>query len=384
MLSKEDYQKIVNRLMYILGKNINIMDINGIIIASGDEGRIGTLHEGAREAATFKKEVIICDDNKHLYKGSKKGINIPIFNNDEVIGVVGITGEPNEVLGFGKIIKELVELMVQEYENNKFQTFQSRAIENFTKELFKKQAFEKEELSVLKHRAEIVGFNLKTKRYIIVLDIITFNSYINANSLNEFDVQQIKQSIIDDIKLKLSKKDIIYNISEDRFVIITQNENPLDLSRGIQKEIYNKYKLKFNIGIGKECQDVEDYYISFTIANKLIKIGRILNEEILYYKDSLLYLMLDDVPEYIKKLYINELKTNCFDLNKNVELLTTLKVYFETGMNIKETAARLYVHTNTIKYRLDKIEKMCNVNIKDPFECMKIYFYIALKQISSS
>ncbi|WDC84780.1 helix-turn-helix domain-containing protein [Caloramator sp. mosi_1] len=62
--------------------------------------------------------------------------------------------------------------------------------------------------------------------------------------------------------------------------------------------------------------------------------------------------------------------------------MNTLKIYFETGMNIKETAAKLYVHINTIKYRLDKIEQKCNVNIKDPFQCMKLYFYIALKQIS--
>ncbi|WDC84781.1 sugar diacid recognition domain-containing protein [Caloramator sp. mosi_1] len=72
MLTKEDYQKIVNRLMSILGKNINIMDVDGVIIASGDENRIGTLHEGAKEAANRKEEVIIDDDNKNLYRGSKR------------------------------------------------------------------------------------------------------------------------------------------------------------------------------------------------------------------------------------------------------------------------------------------------------------------------
>lgn len=48
MLSHEDYQKIVNRLMNILGKNINIMDTKGVIIASGDSTRIGSFHEGAK------------------------------------------------------------------------------------------------------------------------------------------------------------------------------------------------------------------------------------------------------------------------------------------------------------------------------------------------
>ncbi|WDC85593.1 hypothetical protein PL321_03880 [Caloramator sp. mosi_1] len=156
-------------------------------------------------------------------------------------------------------------------------------------------------MAVLKHRAEIFGFSLKLKRYVIVLDIITFNNYIETYKLNEFDVQQVKQNIIDTIKKKLSNNDIIYNISEDRFVIITQDKNPLYLSQMIQKDIEKKYNLKFNIGIGKECLNIEDYYVSFTIANKLIKIGRILSEEILFYKDWILYLMLDEVPDYIKK-----------------------------------------------------------------------------------
>ncbi|WDC85594.1 sugar diacid recognition domain-containing protein [Caloramator sp. mosi_1] len=54
-----------------------------------------------------------------------------------------MTGEPTEVLGFGKIIKELVELMVQEYENNKFQNYQQRAIESFTKELLKSKVLKR-------------------------------------------------------------------------------------------------------------------------------------------------------------------------------------------------------------------------------------------------
>lgn len=72
MLNNEDYQKIVDKLMNILGKNINIMDTKGMIIASGDKNRIGTIHEGAKIAASKKIDIIIDDKNVDYYKGTKR------------------------------------------------------------------------------------------------------------------------------------------------------------------------------------------------------------------------------------------------------------------------------------------------------------------------
>ena len=79
MLTQKDYQKIVDRLMSILGKNINIMNTEGIIIASGDASRIGSFHEGAKIAASEKADIIINEEDISHYKGVKKGINIPFF-----------------------------------------------------------------------------------------------------------------------------------------------------------------------------------------------------------------------------------------------------------------------------------------------------------------
>ena len=96
ILNKPECQKIVDRVISILGKNINIINSEGIIIASGDKSHVNSFHKGAKLAAFEKKEVIVEDKDLNSYEGCRKGVNLPIYHNDEVLGVVGITGEPSE------------------------------------------------------------------------------------------------------------------------------------------------------------------------------------------------------------------------------------------------------------------------------------------------
>ncbi|MCX7904434.1 MAG: helix-turn-helix domain-containing protein, partial [Caloramator sp.] len=371
MLHNEDYQKIVNKLMNILGKNINIMDTSGIIIASGDSSRIGTIHEGSKMAAFKKTDVIIDDKNINFYKGTKKGINIPIFYNNEVIVVVGITGEPNEIIGYGKIIKELVELMIQEYENKKYETLHFKAMISFIKELINSKSIKEDELEILKGRAELIGFDFKRQKNLIVADIIGFSEFISNNNLKEVEVQELKENIVNFLRKKIEINDVVFNFNEDRFVIVSSHKDPNSFCNYVQSEMVSKFKLKFIFGIGPTCINLSDYYLSFLIANKLIDIGRKTNKDILSYDNYSIELLLNDLNDINKDLYlknyINLLK------NKNNELIKTVKIYFENGMNINEASKNLYIHRNTVIYRINKIKEEFGIDITIPSECMKLY-----------
>jgi carbohydrate diacid regulator len=109
MLTNDVAQQIVNEIIEKLGRNINIMNNQGIIIASGDLQRIGAVHEGALKALESGETFTIYEDN---YKGSKPGINMPILFNSEHVGVVGITGDPDELAEFGALVVTMTELML--------------------------------------------------------------------------------------------------------------------------------------------------------------------------------------------------------------------------------------------------------------------------------
>jgi len=379
MLTQEEYQKIVDRLMSILGKNINIIDTNGIIIASGDSSRIGNLHEAAKIAAKRMQEIIIDDNNIYKFKGVKKGVNIPLCHNDEVIGVVGITGEPQEVAGYGKIIKELVELMIQEYERKKYELFHSRAVAGFAKELFKKSDFDQDEINLIENRAKLVGFDLTKPKTVVVADIIGFSNYIKENNLSELSVQEIKQNIVDFIKSNSDTNDIVFNLNEDRFIILKEGKEIKDYCLKLEKIIFNKFGLNIIFAIGHICYKISDYFSSYMVANKLISIGKKINKKVLCEEDYKLQIILENIPKEDKEYFLKRYGYIIEKIDKNtIELLKTIKTYFECNMNLKETSKKLFVHKNTVIYRLNKFKEIYNIDITKPFECMKLYIAILL------
>lgn len=104
-LDAETARKIADGIMQIISYNVNIMDNTGVIIASGDEARIGTIHQGAVKALSMQKPYIVYKDTEN----ERKGINLPISYNKNVVGVVGISGPVEEVMQIGQIVVVTVE-----------------------------------------------------------------------------------------------------------------------------------------------------------------------------------------------------------------------------------------------------------------------------------
>ena len=117
LLTTELAQPIVNKIMKVIDYNINIMNKNGIIVASGDSLRMNQIHHGAIQVLKIQEEIIIYDIediNRHRLVGTKPGVNLPIHFQKEIIGVVGITDDPNEIYKIAHIVKVTVETLIQQ------------------------------------------------------------------------------------------------------------------------------------------------------------------------------------------------------------------------------------------------------------------------------
>jgi carbohydrate diacid regulator len=112
-IAKTFAMQIVEEISGIIHQHINFIDEHGIIIASTDPSRIDSVHMGAKrlidEGLT---QLIIASD--HEYPGSRKGINLPITVDEKIVGVIGITGEPQDVAKFGEIIRKFTEMTIRD------------------------------------------------------------------------------------------------------------------------------------------------------------------------------------------------------------------------------------------------------------------------------
>jgi len=381
MLSTSDYQNIVERVIGILGKNINIMNTDGIIIASGDDSRIGSFHEIAAVAATESGEIIVSQKQASEFQGVKPGVNLPINFNDKVIGVVGITGNPEDVSGYGKIIKELVELMVQDKQQKKLELFQYRAVRDLIKELIKNSEPKPDEITYLENRASLVGFDLKKERVLLLADIVGFKDYITKNGLSEVEIQEIKQSVIDYIAASNEPQDIVFNLNEDRFIILkTSGRDIYDFCRNKHQRIFNRLAIRTVFSIGSTCLRIQDYHHAYITAVDLLDIANKLgNVFVLSKNDFDMHLLLHKLPKESQADYVNQFGS--MFSNDKCNLLTTVKVFFESGMDMKETTAKLFVHKNTLIYRLNRFKELYNLDPFNPYQCMKIYLGIIMSEI---
>lgn len=90
-------------------RTVNIMDSEGVIIASTESDRIGTLHTGAREVAQTGKELLITTEMLSEYPGAREGYNMPLVCCGEVIGVIGLYGKRSDVTDLAHLLRVYAE-----------------------------------------------------------------------------------------------------------------------------------------------------------------------------------------------------------------------------------------------------------------------------------
>lgn len=372
-LTQELAQEIVERTMNVLGKNINIMDYNGIIIGSGNKERINTFHEGAAKVLETGEKLIVTEEEAKALRGVKTGINLPIKFNNRIIGVVGITGNLSEVESYGEIVKNLVELMLSHIFLQKEIELGNKAIENFYQQLIGNDINNREQLY---DRAKLFNIDNTLYRKVMVIQISPFdnmkiNSEIeNFNMLfnldNTRDIFFIRGISLVFIK-SLKKKEL-----KEQSSIIEK----------IARVILDRFESIFNsvaIGIGQTIQELDKLYLSYEGAKHALKVGEKIyrSEEKIYFIDHLGY---DYFIPYLKENYAEYyLDMFSFDVREVFEDTDTgiiLEGMMENDLNISKTAEALFMHRNTLLYRIEKIKGLTGLDpkkAKDLFTLLLAY-----------
>jgi carbohydrate diacid regulator len=106
-------QDIVDRAMAILPCNVNVMDYLGIIIGSGEADRLYTRHEGAQLVLANRRVVEIDSHTARQLSGVRPGVNLPLMLDNQLVGVLGITGEPEQVRVYAQLVKMTAEMLME-------------------------------------------------------------------------------------------------------------------------------------------------------------------------------------------------------------------------------------------------------------------------------
>ena len=153
-LSPQDAMSIVTEMKRTIGRDVNIIENTGVILASTNKARIGTVHEGARQLIEngLDSFTVWADDPA---RGVQNGINLPVVLNGRIECVIGVTGDPAEVSVFGAVIRRLMEIMLESLRQRRRLAQMDSARDAFLEALFFENSLSPAELA---ERGQLLGF----------------------------------------------------------------------------------------------------------------------------------------------------------------------------------------------------------------------------------
>ncbi|MDR3593928.1 PucR family transcriptional regulator ligand-binding domain-containing protein [Clostridium sp.] len=240
-------------------------------------------------------------------------------------------------------------------------------------------------------KAAYFGYNLAGDCCICVIDIDGFERYLKQKKLeDEMSISKIKitfRKIVQDILEKHALKVPIIDKDDAVIFFIRSEENCMNRLDKALKEIQEVIKkrmdsLSVSVGIGNSYKDLKMMKQSLSEAELAIDSAKCqgLDDTITKYKDIGIYGLLFNVKNRtVLDNYLTEvLGPISSSDNKDNNLIEILEMYLNENCNITVTAEKLFLHRNTLKYKIKKIEELLNCDLHNFNDCMnvKIALYI--------
>lgn len=350
-LSPQIASNIVSEVNAVIPLKINIMDHRGIIIASTNEARIGTFHEGAYQIIKNQiDEIAVHYDGQ--YNGSLQGINYPLKLQGCVVGVLGITGVYEEIAQSASIIKRMTELLLEnaysleqrhikeQIRNRYLAEWLSGETKNITSDFIK--------------RGRLLGFDITIPRRVLVC------SFYHMVSDEDLKIMQIIEQVEGFVKksiVNMDRLNMYYKSASTLVCVVTMlNDDELYLiAKELKKQVEEQFPIRMAIGIDSRVDSFMYMQTALVRAQKANKACmRTHKRDIRFYSDLNMELFTDEITELTKVEFIHRIFRGFSD-GEIRSAIVILEVYYDMEGSICKAAERLYIHKNTLQYKLRQI-----------------------------
>ena len=344
-------QDFVEATSLLVGqRTINIMDQKGIIIASTEKHRIGDFHQGASEVLATGKPVRIKKEDLPRYPGTKEGYNMPIFLNDEIIGVVGIFGCEEEVQSIANLLRVYVTQSFSQLQMTQKQNLEAELRNQLLRLLLFGGKSQKEMITKL---CGMLDLQLKFPVRIILL----YERAAERNMKHLLDYHQFIQNLI--WKNVLDRRCDVFGIQNADYVILLGESGELLETRKRLDKLLQEIEREavWDAAVSSLCRNMEEVSEGMKEVSVLRnrRGGMIQNLE--EHTCRMQYLMgrftVQDGARTVVRM-LRRLEDQHGEKQAE-QLLQTAQVYYEYGGSVAKAAEKLNLHKNTLLYRMKQL-----------------------------
>lgn len=336
MISNQILQNTIDGLKQITKRDFCILDTEAKIIVTTDGCGMGEYISQVDEFLSSQadsQEML----GAHYFK---------IYDEYLIEYVLSVTGTDEEAYKLGKLAM-----------------FQIQGLLTAYKERFDKENFIK---NLLLDNLLLIDIYTRAKKLHIKNNVSRIVYLINCGERkNTTDTDTLRVLFPDKVK------DFITAIDEKNIILVkevtTGSEDEIESYAGmIYKALSRNGEKNVYVAIGTPVSDLKDVSKSYKEAAMAYEVGKIFSEEtaISYYSKLGIGRIIYQLPLSLCRLFIKEVlkdkKMDSFD----EETIATIHKFFDNSLNVSETSRQLYIHRNTLVYRLDKLQKMTGLDLR--------------------
>ena len=191
---------------------------------------------------------------------------------------------------------------------------------------------------------------------------------VKFQGATELSPYEIIQNILSE-----KTKDYVINISEQDIVIVKEvsenctSENLEADALEIIKQAQNEYAAKLLIGISPVVEKLKDLARAYKEARIALEVGKVFDIErpIISYENLGIGRLIYQLPTTLCEIFLQEVFKQGSLESLDRETLMTVQSFFENNLNVSETSRKLFVHRNTLVYRLEKIRKLTGLDLRE-------------------
>lgn len=332
------FQNTCNQLKKDIHRKIGIMDENGFIIACSDESKIG-----------YQNETVIA----HFETSSEEYANGGyVFRKIETcnksVYVVFCEGDDELARGYAAFLGTHF-LTIKQYYDEKYDR------NSFIKNIILDNILPSDIL----YRTRELRLSVEAERVVFL---------IRAHKSMEVSLVDVLQSIFPD-----TARDFVVRV-DDRDVAVVREVKPEFTMKDILKQAQDMHDtvnaeamVKVSVGISTIVDTIQELARAYREARIALEVGKVFDTEknIISYDNLGIGRLIYQLPTTLCELFLNEVFKKESISVLDSETIYTIQKFFENNLNVSETSRKLFVHRNTLVYRLDKIKKLTGLDLRE-------------------
>ena len=337
-MSNRLFQGIIHQMRDAVDRVIGVIDDNGVIIACSELVKIGEMKQGIRDELAYAADTVTSGGYTYKAIGSCSKWEYVVF----------IEGEDKYAEKMATIIalslSNIKNLYDEKYDKNSF--IKNIILDNILP-------------SDIYIKSKELRFNAEETRVVFLIKFHTKSDVLS------FDMVQ---NIFPD-----KNKDYVISTGEQDIVLVkeikpnTEIKEIEKIAKSIADTLNSEFYVKVSIGIGTVVDNIKYLARSYKEAQVALEVGKVFDTEknIISYENLGIGRLIYQLPTTLCEMFLQEVFANGSLDAIDRETLMTIQCFFENNLNVSETSRKLFVHRNTLVYRLEKIRKLTGLDLRE-------------------